>query len=299
MLDVPSTSTVGSARPAAVEYLDRLTHERGLSPHTVAAYRRDLDQFLTLCARLGIVDLTNIDRRTVRRFLANLSSRRYARRSIARKLSAVRAFLADAAKRGLLDANPAEGVRQPKKPGTLPKAVPAKGIAAALDAVDDGDPVGVRDRALLEVLYATGLRVSEVAGMTLATVSERDFVVVMGKGGRERAVPIGRPAARALANYIARGRPNLAEEHARDALWVGVRGGMLDTRGIRRIVRRHVGTFPHALRHSFATHMLERGADLRAVQELLGHVELATTQIYTSVTRRHLKATYERSHPRA
>jgi site-specific recombinase XerD len=299
MHDVQTSSTVVAARPATVEYLERLTHERGLSPHTVAAYRRDLDQFLTFCERLDVVDLPDIDRRIVRRFLAQLSTRRYARRSIARKLSAVRAFLADAARRGVIDANPAEGVQQPKKPATLPKAVPAAGIAAALDGIDDGDAVGSRDRALLEVLYGTGLRVSEVAGLTLAEVRDQDFLRVRGKGGRDRAAPMGRPAARALATYLATGRPRLAGDSAGDALWVGVRGGPLDSRGIRRIVRRHTGTFPHALRHSFATHMLEGGADLRAVQELLGHVELATTQIYTSVTRRHLKATYERSHPRA
>jgi integrase/recombinase XerC len=299
MLDVRISSTVVAPRLATVEYLERLTNERGLSPHTVAAYRRDLDQFLVFSERSGIEDLRAVDRRTIRRFLAQLSTRRYARRSIARKLSAVRAFLADAAKRGLIAANPAEGIQQPKKPATLPKAVPARGIAEALERVDDGDAAGSRDRALLEVLYGTGLRVSEVASLTVGQVRDGDFIRVLGKGARERVVPIGRPAAKALAVYVSKGRPQLVTERAGDALWVGIRGGALDSRGIRRVVRRHTGTFPHALRHSFATHMLEGGADLRAVQELLGHVELATTQIYTSVTRRHLKATYERSHPRA
>lgn len=287
------------ARPAAEEYLERLTRERALSPHTVAAYRRDLDQFLTFCERQGIVDLVDVDRRVIRRFLANLSTRHYARRSIARKLSAARAFLADAARLGSIAANPAEGVRQPKKPATLPKALPERSIAEALDAVDAGDAVGARDRALLEVLYGTGMRVSEVASLTLDEVRDRDFLHVRGKGGRERMVPLGRPAAASLQRYVQVGRVELASDRAGDALWVGVRGGPLDPRGIRRIVRRHTGTFPHALRHSFATHMLEHGADLRAVQELLGHIELATTQIYTSVSRRHLKATYDRSHPRA
>ncbi len=294
-----TSSMAVPARPAAVEYLERLTNERGLSPHTVAAYRRDLDQFLTFCERLEIVSLPEIDRRTVRRFLAQLSTVRYARRSIARKLSSVRAFLADEARRGSIETNPAVGVQQPKKPGTLPKAIPARGIAEALDRIDDSDAVGARDLALLEVLYGTGLRVSEVVALTPAHVRDRDFLRVRGKGDRERIVPIGRPATRALASYLKHGRPALATERAGDSLWVGVRGGPLDSRGIRRIVRRRMGTFPHALRHSFATHMLEGGADLRAVQELLGHVELSTTQIYTSVTRRHLKATYERSHPRA
>jgi len=299
MLEMGTSSTVVPARPAAVKYLERLANERGLSPHTVAAYRRDLDQFLTFCERLEIVALSDIDRRAVRRFLAQLSTLRYARRSIARKLSSVRAFLADAARRGSIETNPAAGVQQPKKPATLPKAIPARSIAEALDRIDDGDPVGARDRALLEVLYGTGLRVSEVVALTLAEARDRDFLRVRGKGDRERIVPIGRPAVRALVSYLKHGRPALATGRAGDSLWVGVRGGPLDSRGIRRIVRRRMGTFPHALRHSFATHMLEGGADLRAVQELLGHVELSTTQIYTLVTRRHLKATYERSHPRA
>ena len=296
---VHTSSTAVLARPAVVEYLDRLAHERGLSPHTVAAYRRDLDQFSTFCERLGLDDLTKLDRRTVRRFLAHLSTRHYARRSIARKLSAVRAFLGDAAKRELITSNPAEGVRQPKKPSTLPKAIPERGVADALDRIDDKTAVGARDRALLEVLYGTGLRVSEVAALTLGQIRDRDFLRIRGKGGRERVVPIGRPARQAVARYVATGRPQLVNNRTGEALWLGVRGGALDPREIRRVVRRHAGTFPHALRHSFATHMLEGGADLRAVQELLGHVELATTQIYTSVTRRHLKATYERSHPRA
>ena len=286
-------------RSALEAYLERLETERGLSPHTVSAYRRDVEQFLTFCERLGTSTLADIDRRTTRRFLAQLSTRGYAGRSIARKLSAVRTFLGDAATRGLIAANPAAGVVQPKKPATLPKSLPATGLAEALDRIDGGDPVGLRDRALLELLYATGMRVSEAAALVVGDVSSSDFLRVMGKGGRERVVPVGLPAARALAAYLDRGRPALVGAGAGEALWVGVRGGALDSRGIRRIVRRRAGTFPHALRHSFATHMLEGGADLRAVQELLGHIELATTQIYTSVARRHLKATYERSHPRA
>ena len=285
--------------PSADAYLERLATERGLSPHTIAAYRRDLEQFATFCGRLGVTDLEDIERKTVRRFLAQLSTRGYAKRSIARKLSAVRAFLADASERRLIPANPALAVRQPKRPRTLPKSVPAAHITRAIETIDGGDPVGARDRALVEMLYGTGLRVSEVASLSVSDVAQGDFMRVVGKGLRTRVVPVGRPAAAALVRYLDVGRPALAAERAGDALWVGVRGGPLDTRGIRRVVRRHTGTFPHALRHSFATHMLEGGADLRAVQELLGHVELATTQIYTSVTLRHLKATYDRSHPRA
>ena len=280
-------------------YVRRLEVERGLSPHTVAAYRGDLAQFFTFCDRLGITDVSEVTRRTVRRFVAHLSTRGYARRSVARKVSAVRAFLSDAAKRGQIAANPAEGVAQPKRPHTLPKAIPATNLGAMLDALDGDDPLHLRDRAVLEMLYATGLRVSELASLHLGDIGDDDFLRVTGKGGKDRAVPLSRQARSSVDSYLARGRPQLAASASGDALWLGSRGGRLDARGLRRVVKNRLGTFPHALRHSFATHLLEGGADLRAVQELLGHVELATTQLYTSVTRQHLKATYERSHPRA
>ena len=299
MVSVNTPQTAAAASSLASDYIARLANERGLSPHTVAAYRRDLSQFTTFCERLGVTQLDDVDRKIVRRFIAQLSTRGYAKTSIARKLSAVRAFLADAADRRLIAMNPVISVEQPKRPRTLPKAVPQRHIVELIESIDGGDPVGARDRSLVELLYSTGLRVSEVASLELSDVTDSDFIQVVGKGGRVRAVPVGRPAAEALDKYLRRGRPHLAGPDAGEALWVGVRGRPLDQRGIRRVVRRHAGTFPHALRHSFATHMLEGGADLRAVQELLGHVELATTQIYTSVTRRHLKATYDRSHPRA
>lgn len=284
---------------AVAEYLVRLDTERGLSPNTIAAYRRDLGQFTVMCHRLGIERIEDVDRRAVRRFLAQLTTLRYASRSIARKASAVRSFLEDAARRGAIPSNPASGVPQPKRPGTLPKSIPASSLERFLDDLDGSDPVDLRDRAVLEVLYGTGLRVSELAAMTLGDIDDVTFLRVRGKGDKERSVPIGDQAARATARYIRQGRPALVGPKSGDALWVGVRGGRLDQRGIRRIVRGRLGTFPHALRHSYATHLLEGGADLRSVQDLLGHSDLATTQIYTAVTREHLKKTYERSHPRA
>jgi len=280
-------------------YLERLSTGRRLSPHTVAAYRRDLAQFFTFCDRMGRTSVNSITRRDARRYVANLSTRGYARRSVARKVSAVRSFYADALDQAVASVNPTEGLVRPKRPSTLPKAIPASALAASLDDLATDSPIDLRDRALLELLYGSGLRVAELAQLDVADVRDRDFIRVVGKGDQERDVPVGEPAARALNDYLVNGRPFLAEESAGDALWIGARGGRLGTRGIRRAVRYRLGTFPHALRHSFATHLLEGGADLRAVQELLGHAELATTQIYTSVTRRHLKATYERSHPRA
>jgi site-specific recombinase XerD len=281
------------------EYLDRLQTGRRLSDHTIAAYRRDLAQFFTFCDRLGRSAIDDITRRDTRRFVANLSTRGYARRSISRKVSAVRSFYADAVRRDDVAVNPVDGLQRPNRPSTLPKALPASSLAAALDELATDSPLDLRDRALLELLYGSGLRIAELAILDVSDVRSGDFIRVVGKGDKARDVPVSEPTRRALHEYLVEGRPNLAEESAGNALWIGARGGRLGTRGIRRAVRYRLGTFPHALRHSFATHLLEGGADLRAVQELLGHAELATTQIYTSVTRRHLKATYERSHPRA
>jgi len=289
----------GGIDAAVEQYLVRLDAERGLSPNTIDAYRRDLNQFTTMCHRLGVERLDGVDRRTVRRFLSQLTTLKYSRRSVARKASAVRAFLEDAARRGAITSNPAAGVPQPKRPGTLPKSIPVRTLKRFLDDLDGSDPVDLRDRALLEVLYGTGLRVSELAAMTTADVDGATFVRVRGKGDKERAVPLGNQARQAIERYVDRGRPTLVGPDSGDALWLGVRGGHLDPRGIRRVVRNRLGTFPHALRHSYATHLLEGGADLRSVQDLLGHSELATTQIYTAVTREHLRNTYERSHPRA
>ena len=280
-------------------FLRRLQHERGLSSHTVDAYRRDLSQFFSFCGRLGLDDVGAVDRVVLRRFHANLLTRGYADRSVARKASAIRSFYADAVRRGLVSTDPSASLPTRKRPIRLPKALPSAGLAAMLDAVDGDEPVAVRDRAVLEVLYATGVRVSELAGLRVGDVAGADLIRVVGKGDKERVVPLVGPARVALDRYLATGRPSLVTAASGTALWLGTRGRPLDTRGVRRLVRDRLGTFPHALRHSFATHLLEGGADLRTVQELLGHIELATTQIYTAVSRRHLKATYERSHPRA
>lgn len=276
-----------------------MTAERGLSANTVDAYRRDLSQFFDFCDRLGVGSVAAVDRSVVRRFQANLVSRGYAAASVSRKASAVRSFFGDAVRRESLDVDPTAGLPSRKQSHRLPRSVPERALGQMLDAVDGRDPQSLRDRALLEVLYGTGVRVSELAGMRVADVDGVDLVRVMGKGSKERVVPLAGEARRAVDRYLAAGRPALATEAGGDALWVGSRGGPLGRRGIRRVVARRLGTFPHALRHSFATHLLEHGADLRTVQELLGHVELATTQSYTAVSRQHLKATYERSHPRA
>ncbi|MCI0426332.1 MAG: tyrosine-type recombinase/integrase [Actinobacteria bacterium] len=279
-------------------YLSKLENQRRLSAHTIAAYRRDLSQFFDYCDRVGARSLGDVDRAMARRFLAFLDTRGYGKRSLTRKGSAVRTFYADGVKRGVWDINPFDGVRRPRLDRPLPHSLPSRSLITAIVMVDDDDPIGARDRALIETLYAAGLRVSELVGMTIDDVGG-DTVRVVGKGGKMRVVPLGRPAQQALGHYLRRARPALAGSEAGRWLWVGARGGRLDARGVRRVVARRLATFPHALRHSFATHLLEGGADLRTVQDLLGHTDLATTQIYTAVTRRHLRDTYERSHPRA
>lgn len=286
------------ATDPVTEYLGYVSEQRGLSENTVAAYERDLAQFFDYCSRASIGSVADVDRRAARRYLAFLDTRGYARRSIARKTSSVRAFYTYAVKRERVPVNPFEGISRPKLSRPLPHALPARGVAEAIERIDTATPEGIRDKAILETLYATGMRISELASVRVSDVGS-DLLTVVGKGDKTRRIPIGKPAQDAIDRYLEDARPIMAGTDASDALWVGVRGGPLTPRGIRRVVRRRVATFPHALRHSFATHLLEGGADLRTVQDLLGHTDLATTQIYTAVTRKHLRGTYDRSHPRA
>jgi len=295
-VEVPETP--GWVQSQVTKYLGRLSDQRGLSVNTIDAYRRDLAQFFDYCDRAGVASISDVDRRSARRYLAFLDSLGYSKTTTSRKASAIRAFYGDAVLRGITPVNPFDGVSTPKLDKPLPHAIPSRAMTAAIDAIDTSDPIGLRDRAVVETLYATGLRVSELASLRVRDVSG-DTVVVMGKGGKVRMVPLGRPAQRALERYLAEGRPHLATEAAGQHLWVGARGGPMGPRDLRRAVSKHVATFPHAVRHSFATHLLEGGADLRTVQDLLGHTDLATTQIYTAVTRKHLRGMYDQSHPRA
>lgn len=287
------------AKEEVEAYLGRLARQRRLSGHTVNAYRGDITQFLVLCARVGRRSLGEIDRNDFRRFFAYLNTRGFARSSVVRKGSSLRAFFGDLHQQGRIPFNPAGTLPVPKAGSRLPVALPEGQLSDAIEAVNGSAPVDLRDRAILELAYASGLRVSELAALTVPQVEGRDLIVVSGKGGKDRATPVGIPAQRAIGRWLAEGRPALARAHAGDALFVGVRGGRLDPRQIRRVVRSRLGSFPHALRHSFATHLIEGGADLRSVQELLGHASLGTTQIYTSVSNRRLRSTHHRTHPRA
>ena len=295
-MEVPSPPVW--AAPALDRYLTRLTNQRGLSENTVAAYRRDLSQFFDYCDRAGLGGVGEADRRVARRYLAFLDTLGYSRSTMSRKASSVRAFYSDAVLRGRAAVNPFDGVSTPRRDRSLPHALPARTMSTAIDSIDTSTPVGLRDRAILETLYATGLRISELASLRVGDVSG-DTVTVVGKGAKARMVPLGRPAQRALERYLGEGRPRLVSSGSGPELWVGVRGDAMGTRSLRRAVTKHLATFPHAIRHSFATHLLEGGADLRTVQDLLGHTDLATTQIYTAITRKHLRGIYDQSHPRA
>ena len=267
------------------------------APATVDAYRRDVGDFVTWAERASIDTPAAVDRRTLRRYLAYLGTRQFAKRSIARKASSLRRYFGWLTRTGAIASDPSAGLSAPSGAGRLPRVLRADELTALLDeppaAVDhDPEEVRLRDDAVLELLYGSGLRVSEVCGLRPGDVDLRSgTVMVWGKGGKQRQVPITPPAADALGRL----RP------VGDALFVNQRGKRLTPRDVRRIIDRRAPapTHPHALRHSFATHLLDGGADLRAVQELLGHADLSTTQRYTHVSKERLRSVYESAHPRA
>ena len=290
-------------------WLNALRAERDLSPHTIAAYSSDLRQFLVWASRGEVTEISQVDRTVLRRYLGYLGQRGYARRSLARKVSAVRSLLAWALVHERIDANPAEDLKVPKLDRPLPRVLKTADAASLCELPPEDDPSGVRDRALFELLYGSGLRVSELCSLDVDDLDlAAGAVTVTGKGRKERRVPFGKPAARALSVYLLHARPALLARHEAPevaALFLNQRGRRLGPRSVRALMTKYLAAegrqeaSPHDLRHSFATHMLDGGADLRVVQELLGHESLATTQIYTHVSTERLRAVYEQSHPRA
>ena len=280
-----------------------LETERRLSPHTLSAYRRDLQALLGFARRHSLV-LEEMDSHGVRRFAAQCHRRGLSPRSVARRLSAVRCFFAFLLKAKEIGSNPAVGVQAPKPSRRLPSTLDADQMASLL-AMQGDDPLTVRDRALLELLYSSGLRLAELAGLDLGDLDVSDRTVrVTGKGSKTRVVPVGKPALEALREWI-EVRTGMAGPTER-ALFVSRRGTRLAPRTVQQRVQRWarrqglpVGVHPHMLRHSFASHVLESSGDLRAVQELLGHASLSTTQVYTHLDFQHLAQTYDRAHPRA
>jgi integrase/recombinase XerC len=296
---------------ALAAYERHLVSERDLTPHTVRAYLGDVAGMLAHATALGLTALEQLDLRTLRSWLANQQTRGKARTTMARRATAVRVFTAWALRTGRSSTDPGAQLGHPKAHRSLPPALDVAEARALLEAAataaDDGSPVGVRDVAILELLYATGIRVGELCGLDIDDVDRgRRVVRVFGKGRKERTVPYGLPADTALGRWLDTGRPTLVAPGAGAALFLGARGGRIDQRAVRTMVHRRLVDVPgapdlgpHGLRHTAATHLLEGGADLRTVQELLGHASLATTQIYTHVTAERLRKAYQLAHPRA
>ena len=298
----------------AERYLDHLSVERGLSGNTLDAYRRDLRRYVAFLSHRDVEEPETVDEGAIRSFVASLSAsthgpeeRPYRATSVARALSAVRSFHRFLLREGVTTRDPAVGVPHPRLPRSLPRPLPVDDVRRLLEAPDPTTPAGLRDRAILELLYGSGLRISELTGLDVDDIDvESASLRVLGKGGKEREVPLGSFASSAVTGYLTRGRPALASGASRGALFLNARGGRLSRQSCARSLTRYVRLAGidrrvtlHTLRHSFATHLLEGGADVRVVQELLGHASVATTQIYTLVTSQHLREVYESAHPRA
>ncbi len=306
-----TTELPAALADALAQFCRHLRSERGLSEHSVRAYRGDLATLLEHARRMGRTVPTALDLPVLRSWLAGQSSRGMSRATLARRAAAARGFTAWLLREGLVAKDVGSLLATPRGGRTLPGVLRQDEADALLHvaglAADDERPTAVRDLAVLEVLYACGIRVGELCGLDLDDVDRaRRVLRVLGKGSKERTVPVGAPALRAVDRWLAVGRPQLRGPASGDALFLGARGGRIDPRTVRRSVHAllaHVpgapDLGPHGLRHSAATHLLEGGADLRSVQELLGHATLATTQIYTHVSIDRLKATYEQAHPRA
>jgi integrase/recombinase XerD len=307
----------GRAAPASAArgFLDHLAVERGVAANTLASYRRDLGRYVAYLGERGVGSLADVDATQVSQFLAVLrggdeSHPPLSPASAARAIVAVRGLHRFALREGIVEVDVAREVRPPAPPRRLPKAISVEEVAALLDGASIGDGVlAIRDRALLEVLYGTGARISEAVGLTGDDVDLQSRTVSLsGKGGKQRRVPLGSYAARAVDDYLVRARPALADTAGvrSNRLFLNARGGPLSRQSAWAVLRSaaeraglRADISPHTLRHSFATHLMEGGADVRVVQELLGHASVTTTQIYTLVTVDHLREVYAASHPRA
>lgn len=294
------------------EFAEYLALERGRSAHTRRAYLGDLRSlFEFLSQRAPGEGLNAVTLPVLRSWLAAQASSGAARTTLARRTSSVKTFFAWAVRRGIVDTDPAARLQTPRAHRTLPAVLRADqaldAMKAAKTGAEQGDPIALRDRLIVELLYATGIRVSELCGLDIDDVdASRRLLRVLGKGGKQRTVPYGEPAEDAMTAWLGHGRPGLVGPSSGPALLLGARGGRLDPRQARTVVHQTVAAVdgapdigPHGLRHSAATHLLEGGADLRIVQELLGHSTLATTQLYTHVSVARLRAVHDQAHPRA
>ena len=284
------------------KFMNYLNIEKNASAHTLVNYTIDLKYFASF---LGDRDITSVDRLLLRKFLAQMRVKNYSKRTVARKLASLRSFFRFLYREGHIKTNPITSISTPKLDKKLPTILDVEKVARLVQAPSDTDIMGLRDRAILETLYSTGIRVSELVGLDEMDVDFISEVVkVLGKGSKERMVPIGGPAVAAIRKYIEKRDSRSVKD--KDAVFLNKSGRRLTDRSVRRIINKYIKSCsmvehisPHSLRHSFATHLLDRGADLRSVQELLGHMNLSTTQIYTHVTMERLKSVYDHAHPRA
>lgn len=307
----PGDEMADPFRRALAEYRRHLEGERRLSEHTVRAYVGDLSELFDHVTRHGVQSLSEISIHELRGWLAGQQLEGAARATLSRRASVARGFFGWAVRDGRIDADPTLRLASPKAARPLPAILDQRQARALMEeaqarAAEQEAPVGSRDVAILEMLYGSGLRVSELCALDLASLDrDRRLVRVHGKGDKDRMVPMGAPALRAVDAWLAR-RPGLATATSGPALFLGARGGRIDPRVVRRLVHRYLGLVtdapdlgPHGLRHAMATHLLEGGADLRSVQEILGHSSLATTQLYTHVSGDRLRRAYQQAHPRA
>jgi integrase/recombinase XerC/integrase/recombinase XerD len=287
---------------AALDAFDADLRRRAVAEKTRRAYAIDSAQLGEWASGRGL-EPSAVDFRTLRRYAATLSEDGQAPATVARKLASLRGLFRVQVELGLRDENPADLLSAPKRPQRLPRVLKPSEVAELLDRIPATTPLEIRDRALFELAYASGLRAEELVSLDLHSLDfDAESVRVEGKGGKTRVVPFGEHARDALERYLARARPALIDDRSAVALFVSRSGRRLSTSDVRRRLRtwsRHAGTHPHALRHSFATHLLEGGADVRAIQELLGHASVSTTQVYTRVESRRLRSAYARAHPRA
>jgi integrase/recombinase XerD len=288
-------------------FLLHLKVERGLAKNTLDSYRRDLNKFIGYLHRQGITDLNDVDRRMLMAFMEDLHNQNRAAATISRNLAAIRSFYSFLLQENMVSSNPSAELDAPKIPKRLPNVMTVSQVARLMEQPNGKNAAGMRDKAMLELLYATGIRVSELVNLDLVDVNlEMGFLRCLGKGSKERIVPMGQKAVEAVGTYLQKGRGKLIRNSEEEAVFVNMHGGRLTRQGFWKILKKYVrqagfegDITPHTLRHSFATHLLENGADLRAVQEMLGHSDISTTQIYTQVTAIHLRDVYQQSHPRA
>ena len=289
------------------EFIDYLNSERGLAFNTRESYQRDLQQYSNFLEKDGIKSFERASRGTVVAYMLALQKQGKATATVARRLAALKAFYQFLVRQHYIERDPTVNVESPKLKKKLPKVLTVTEVEKLLRQPSGDSPQALRDRAMLELLYATGIRVSELIQLNLADVNlESGYVRCMGKGSKERIVPVGQVAVAALKEYLARARGRLVTNGAEQSLFVNHHGSRLTRQGFWKIVKKYAGDAqidkeitPHTLRHSFATHLLERGADLRSVQEMLGHADISTTQVYTHVTQARLKDVYAKAHPRA